>query len=67
MKLITEGVTETLVTAKDGDFAENQILGKAGLAPFHDFESVIPADVKAKVDEVVKQMEAGTLQTGVTL
>ena len=30
-------------------------------------ESVIPADVKAKVDEVVKQMEAGTLQTGVTL
>ena len=67
MKLITEGVTETLVTAKDGDFAENQTLGKAGLAPFHDFESVIPADVKAKVDEVVKQMEAGTLQTGVTL
>ena len=67
MKLITEGVTETLVKAKDGDFAENQTLGKAGLAPFHDFESVIPADVKAKVDEVVKQMEAGTLQTGVTL
>ena len=29
--------------------------------------SVVPADVKAKVDEVVKQMEAGTLQTGVTL
>ena len=29
--------------------------------------SVVPADVKAKVDEVVKQMEAGTLKTGVTL
>ena len=42
-------------------------LGKAGLAPYHDFESVVPADVKAKVDEVVKQMEAGTLETGVTL
>jgi basic membrane protein A and related proteins len=67
MKLITEGVTDTVVTAKDGDFAELQTLGKAGLAPFHDFESVVQAEVKAKVDEVVKQMEAGTLQTGVTL
>ncbi len=67
MKLISEGVTETVVTAKAGDFTELQTLGKAGLAPFHDFDSVVPADVKAKVDEVVKQMEAGTLQTGVTL
>ena len=67
MKLITEGVTDTAVKAKDGDFTELQTLGKAGLAPFHDFDSVVPADVKAKVDEVVKQMEAGTLQTGVTL
>jgi basic membrane protein A len=67
MKLITEGVTETVVKAKAGDFTELQTLGKAGLAPFHDFDSVVPADVKAKVDEVVKQMEAGTLQTGVTL
>ncbi len=67
MKLISDGVTETAVKAKDGDFTELQTLGKAGLAPFHDFESVVPAEVKAKVDEVVKQMEAGTLQTGVTL
>jgi basic membrane protein A and related proteins len=67
MKLITEGVTETAVMAKDGNFTELQTLGKAGLAPYHDFDSVVPADVKAKVDEVVKQMEAGTLKTGVTL
>ena len=67
MKLISEGVTETAVKAKAGDFTELQTLGKAGLAPFHDFDSVVPADVKAKVDEVVKQMEAGTLKTGVTL
>lgn len=67
MKLITEGVTTTALTAKDGDFAGLQTLGKAGLAPFHDFDSVVPADVKTKVDEIVKQMEAGTLKTGVTL
>lgn len=67
MKLITEGVTETALQAKDGEFAGLQTLGKAGLAPFHDFDSVVPADVKTKVDEIVKQMEAGTLKTGVTL
>jgi basic membrane protein A len=67
MKLITEGVTETALKAKDGDFTELQTLGKAGLAPFHDFDSVVPADVKTKVADIVSQMEAGTLKTGVTL
>ena len=67
MKLIVAGVTDTVVKAKDGDFSELQTIGKVGLAPYHDFESAVPADVKAKVDEVVKEMEAGTLQTGVKL
>jgi basic membrane protein A len=67
MKLITEGVTDTVKTAKSGNFEGLQTLGKAGLAPYHDFESKIPADVKTKVEDIVKQMEAGTLQTGVTL
>lgn len=66
-KLITEGVTETALLAKDGEFAGLQTLGKAGLAPYHDFDSVVPADVKTKVEDIVKQMEAGTLKTGVTL
>jgi basic membrane protein A and related proteins len=67
MKLISEGVTDLSVKAKDGDFEGLQSLGKAGLAPYHDLESVVPADVKTKVEDIVKQMEAGTLKTGVTL
>ncbi|WP_392543644.1 BMP family ABC transporter substrate-binding protein [Oryzobacter telluris] len=67
MKLISDGVTETVMTAKDGDFAGLTTMGKAGLAPYHDFDSVVPADVKTKVEDVVKQLEAGTLKTGVTL
>lgn len=67
MKLITEGVTDTIKVAKDGEFAGLVTMGKAGLAPYHDFDSVIPAEVKTKVEEIVKQMEAGTLKTGVTL
>lgn len=67
MKLISKGVTDTIKTAKDGNFEGLQTLGQAGLAPFHDFDSKIPADVKTKVEDIVKQMEAGTLKTGVTL
>ena len=67
MKLISQGVTDTVKAAHDGSFAGLQTVGKAGLAPYHDFDSKIPTDVKDKVAEVVKQMEAGTLDTGVKL
>lgn len=67
MKLITEGVTELVTKAKDGEFGGTISMGKAGLAPYHDFDAKIPADVKTKVADIVKQMEAGTLQTGVKL
>ena len=67
MKLITKGVTDTIKAGKDGEFEGLQTLGQAGLAPYHDFDSVVPEDVKTKVSDIVTQMEAGTLKTGVTL
>lgn len=67
MKLITPGVTELISEAKAGDFKGLTSMGKAGLAPYHAFDGKIPADVKTKVADIVKQMEAGTLKTGVTL
>ncbi|MGG5258919.1 BMP family ABC transporter substrate-binding protein [Phycicoccus avicenniae] len=66
-KLITKGVTDTITTAKDGAFEGLQTLGQAGLSDYHDFDSKIPDEVKTKVADIVKQMEAGTLKTGVTL
>ncbi|MBM6405995.1 BMP family ABC transporter substrate-binding protein [Phycicoccus sp. CSK15P-2] len=67
MKLITEGVTETIKTAQSGEFEGLTTMGKAGLAPYHDFESTIPDDVKTRVEDITQQMEAGTLETGVSL
>ncbi len=67
MKLISAGVTDLVMKAKDGDFGGTTSMGKAGLAPYHDFDGKVPADVKTKVSDIVKQMEAGTLKTGVTL
>lgn len=66
-KDIAGGTYDLVKKAKDGAFDGLQSMGKAGLAPFHDFESKIPDDVKAKIADIVKQMEAGTLETGVKL
>lgn len=66
-KLISKGVTETVEQAQKGDFEGLQTLGQAGLSDYHDFDSKIPEDVKTKVADIVSQMEAGTLETGVKL
>ena len=60
-------MTDTVKVAHDGNFEGLQTLGKAGLSPYHDFDSKIPDDIKAKVADIVSQMEAGTLDTGVKL
>ena len=37
-----------------------------GVAPFHNYDSQVPADVKAMVQDAEKKLAAGTLQTGYT-
>jgi basic membrane protein A and related proteins len=35
-----------------------------GVAPFHNFDSKVTADMKAKLSDIQKQLAAGTLKTG---
>ncbi|TMD54539.1 MAG: BMP family ABC transporter substrate-binding protein [Chloroflexi bacterium] len=37
-----------------------------GLAPYHDYESKIPADVKAKITDIQTKLKDGSLKTGVS-
>lgn len=67
MKLITDGTAGLLAQVFDGSIAGGNFVGQTGLAPYHDFDSVIPADVKAKVAEIVAGLKDGSVQTGVTL
>jgi basic membrane protein A and related proteins len=39
--------------------------GGVGISPYHDFDSKIPADVKAKIADIRKKLADGSLQTGV--
>ena len=64
MKLITPGVIELITLAKDGKFPSGNYFGAAGLAPFHDFESQIPTEVKTKVTEIDTALKDGSLLTG---
>ena len=38
-----------------------------GIAPYHDYDSKVPADVKSKISEIEKKLADGSLQTGVTI
>ena len=40
--------------------------GDVALAPYHDLDSKVPADVKTKIDKIVADVTAGTLKTGYT-
>lgn len=64
MKLITPGVFELIKLAQEGNFPAGNYYGEVGLAPFHDFEESIPAEVKAKLEEVDAGLKNGSISTG---
>jgi len=65
MKLITPGVQKLIAQAKDGTIKAGGFSGDVGLAPFHDFESVIPADVQQKITDLTAKVLSGEVPTGV--
>jgi basic membrane protein A len=64
MKLITPGVFDLVKLAQDGKFPSGNYVGTTGLAPFHDFDSKVPADVKTKLQEIDKGLKDGSITTG---
>jgi len=67
MKLLTPGTFALIKMAKEGKFpAGGNYVGEAGLAPYHNFEDKVPADAKAKIEELTAAFKSGTMQTGVS-
>jgi len=64
MKLITPAVFELIQMAQGGTFPSGNYFGAAGLAPFHDFDSTIPQDVKDRLDEIATGLLDGSITTG---
>src|SRR5919199_1180835 len=65
IKIIDQGVADLIKQAANGSLKGGNSIGKVGLAPFHDLDSKVPADVKAKLDQIRKQLDDGSLKTNV--
>ncbi|OGO26711.1 MAG: BMP family ABC transporter substrate-binding protein [Chloroflexi bacterium RBG_16_54_11] len=64
VKLITAGVFDLIKMAKEGTFPNGNYFGASGLAPYHDFDSVIPQAVKDKIGLISSGLNAGSITTG---
>jgi basic membrane protein A and related proteins len=67
VKKVDNAVFDTIKLAVDGKLkgGENKLFGIAedgvGLAPYHDWDAKLPADVKAAVDKATADVKAGTV------
>jgi basic membrane protein A and related proteins len=66
-KAMDVAVLDVIKAAKDGSFSNSPFVGTlenqgTGLAPFHDFESKVPADLKAEVDKVKADILSGAIK-----
>lgn len=64
MKLITPGVFGLINSANDGAFPGGLHFGEVGLASFHDFEDVVPQEVKDTLEEIDAGLKDGSISTG---
>ncbi|MCB9423213.1 MAG: BMP family ABC transporter substrate-binding protein [Ardenticatenaceae bacterium] len=64
MKLITPGVFDLVKASVDGNFPAGNFTGGVGLAPFHDLDSKVSAEIKAKLDEIDAGLQDGSIETG---
>ncbi|MEZ4657266.1 MAG: BMP family ABC transporter substrate-binding protein [Caldilineaceae bacterium] len=64
MKMITPGVVGLITTYNGGEMTSGNSFGAAALAPFHDFEDAIPAEVKTKLEEIKAGLDDGSISTG---
>jgi basic membrane protein A and related proteins len=72
MKRVDNAVFSAVKDAAEGKFEGGTTVydastGGVGLAPFHDTDAEIPAEVKAKLDETLKGLADGSVKTNVTV
>jgi basic membrane protein A len=65
LKLLTPATAQLIRGAKEGAFEPGLYTGEVGLAPFHDLDPQVPAEVRARLAEIHRGLVDGTIQTGV--
>lgn len=72
MKRVDNAVYAAISYAVDGTFEGGHYMGTAanegiGAAPYHDTESKVPQNVKDQLNDIIKGLGDGSIETGVTL
>lgn len=67
VKNVGNGVYDTIKSVQDDKFSTKAYVGNlenggVALAPFHDFEDKVPADLKSELDTLKKDIISGTLK-----
>jgi len=65
MKLLTPGVCDQIKAVANKSFKGGNVTGQVGLAPFHDLDSKVSADIKGKLTQLKADLESGKVKTGV--
>jgi basic membrane protein A len=66
MKMIAPGVFDLIERSNEGSFPGGLYYGEIGMAPYHDFETVIPESVKDSMAELEENLSDDTITTGYT-
>jgi basic membrane protein A and related proteins len=61
LKDIVTGVNDLIVAANDGSFSGGDTYGPSMLAPFHNLDSQVPADVKAQLEDIAEKLSTGEI------
>lgn len=61
MKDIVTGVKDLIVAIKEGKFKGGDTFGPSMLAPFHNLESKVPAEVKAQLNDIAQKLYSGEI------
>ncbi len=60
-KLIPPGIDSIIQTIVAGTVKGGNFVGPVGLAPFHDFDKTVPADVQAELTKLAADLKSGAL------
>jgi basic membrane protein A len=61
LKGIVAGINDIIVTVSKGTFKGGDSFGPSMLAPYHDQDSKVPAEVKAKLADIASKLQSGEI------
>lgn len=65
IKLLTPGVFGLVKAVQDDTFKGGNVIGDVGLAPFHQQESKVTAEMKSRIEKLTADLKSGAVKTGV--